>query len=132
MLSVMTTAATAERADLASIRTEIPEVARFLRDHLGMRITAYLAGLKKDRTVQDWVARRHPPRESAEYRLRAAYHAALLLLDSYDDETTRAWFFGAPVVLDGQAPAYVLRHAKDPEDTQRVIAAARAFAGGGH
>ena len=128
----MATAPAVEQADLASIRTAIPDVARFLRDHLGLRITAYLAGLKKERTVQEWVARRHPPRESAEYRLRAAYHAALLLLDAYDDETTRAWFFGAPAILDGQAPAYVLRHAKDPEDTQRVIAAAKAFAGGGH
>jgi hypothetical protein len=128
----MATAVKPEQADLVSMTTRIPDVARFLRDHLGLRITAYLAGLKKDRTVHDWAADKNAPRELAEFRLRAAYHSALLVIDAYDDETARAWFFGAPTVLDGQAPAYMLRHARGPEDTQRVIAAARAFAGGGH
>jgi hypothetical protein len=110
-----------------AVTARIRDVAAYLQEHLGQRITAYLSGLDHAKTVGLWIAGRSEPRDLASTRLRYAYQAARLLAESYDDETARAWFFGSNTRLDDEAPAYLLRHATSLDDLRQIIPAARAF-----
>jgi len=69
------------------------------------------------------------PHQAKETRLRYAYQAARMLIDIYDADTARAWFFGSNTRLDDEAPAYLIRKADELEDLRFIIPAARAFAG---
>lgn len=118
-------------SDLQSLHREsvvapIPEIAAFLQEHLGQRITAYLSGLDDTKTVGRWIRSQAAPHERSVFRLREAYQAARLLIEAYDDETARSWFFGTNALV-GRAPAAVLRTATEPEETTPVVQAAQAF-----
>ncbi len=86
---------------------EIREIAAYLQEHLGQKMTAYLSGVDNAKTV----------------RLPYAYQAARLIIDAYDDETAKAWFFGSNTLLDNEAPAYVLRYGT-PDDLLLILPAA--------
>ncbi|HEX4495007.1 MAG TPA: XRE family transcriptional regulator [Thermoanaerobaculia bacterium] len=103
----------------------ISRIAGYLQDHLGQKITAYLSGVGHAKTVGLWISGSAEPRDLPKVRLRYAYQAARLLVESYDDETAKAWFFGSNTLLDDEAPAYVLRHGTTPDDLRLVIPAAR-------
>jgi hypothetical protein len=103
----------------------IPTIAGYLQAHLGQKITAYLAGLDNAKTVGLWISGTVMPRDLPKTRLRYAYQAARLLVEAYDDETAKAWFFGSNTLLDDEAPSYVLRHGTTPDDLRLVIPAAR-------
>jgi hypothetical protein len=107
----------------------IGEVAAYLQENLGQKITAYLSGIKDPKLVGSWAKGRGMPRDLAAFRLRCAYQAALILVDAFGSETAKSWFFGTNTRLDDEAPAYLLRHMKTPEDIRFLIPAARAFAG---
>lgn len=109
---------------------DIGQVAAFLQAHLGQRITAYLSGIKDAKMVGRWVAGRSRPRELSGFRLRSAYPVVRLLSEAFDDETTRAWFFGTNPQLGDRAPAHVLRHGENPDDFGAILPAAREFIGG--
>jgi hypothetical protein len=116
--------------DLRGIEREattlgIPTIAGYLQAHLGQKITAYLAGLDNAKTVGMWISGTVMPRDLPKTRLRYAYQAARLLVEAYDDETAKAWFFGSNMLLDDEAPSYVLRHGTTPDDLRLVIPAAR-------
>jgi hypothetical protein len=104
------------------------EIVRYLQKTLGPQIVAYLSGLKDTKMVGLW-AKGAKPRDVAGMRLRYAYQAARLLDNAYERETARAWFFGTNTRLNDEAPAYVLRYAKTPEDVRFIVPAARAFVG---
>jgi hypothetical protein len=104
---------------------DISKIAGYLQSHLGQKITAYLAGLDNAKTVGLWISGSVAPRDLPKTRLRYAYQAARLLTEAYDDEITKAWFFGSNTLLDDEAPAYVLRHGTTPDDLRLVIPAAR-------
>ena len=110
-------------------RLPIHEIATFLRQHLGQKMTAYISGVNDPKMVSHWIARHNTPRDQPQMRLREAYQAAELLVAAYGDETAKAWFFSSNAQLEDQAPAYVLRCAKNWEDLRFVVPAARAFAG---
>jgi hypothetical protein len=110
----------------------ISDLAGYLQKHLGQKLTAYLSGLDHAKTVGLWVAGKAEPREPAKARLRSAYQAARFLVDTYDAETARAWFFGSNTRLDDRAPAYVLRHGTTPEELGSVVPAAREFVEAAH
>lgn len=110
-------------------RLGIDEIAAFLQQHLGQRMTAYLSGLTDTKMVGRWVSRQNRPRDEAQMRLREGYQAARLIVAAYGDDGAKAWFFGSNTRLDDDAPAYVLRHASNPDDLRFVVPAARAFAG---
>ncbi|HXO30158.1 MAG TPA: XRE family transcriptional regulator [Thermoanaerobaculia bacterium] len=110
-----------------AITAKIGDVAAYLQEHLGQKMTAYLSGIDHAKTVGLWVAHKSEPRDLPSMRLRYAYRAARLLIDAYDDETARAWFFGSNTRLDDEAPAYLLRHGTSPDDLRRMIPAAYAF-----
>jgi len=107
----------------------IADIAAYLQENLGQKITAYLSGLKDPKVVGIWAKGRGEPRTVPAQRLRCAYEAALMLVGAYGSETAKAWFFGTNTRLDDEAPAYLLRHAATPEDLHFILPAARAFAG---
>lgn len=108
---------------------KISEIAAYLQEKLGQKITAYLSGLKDPKVVGAWAKGRGEPRDLAAFRLRCAYEAALMLVEAYGPETAKSWFFGTNTRLDDEAPAYLLRHVKTPEDLRFIIPSARAFVG---
>jgi hypothetical protein len=103
----------------------ISKIAGYLQHHLGQKITAYLAGIDHAKTVGLWISGNVEPRDLPKTRLRYAYQAARLLIEAYDDDTAKAWFFGSNTLLDDEAPAYVLRHGTTPDDLRLVIPACR-------
>jgi len=106
---------------------DISKIAEYLQEHLGQKITAYLSGVDHAKTVGLWITGSSEPRDMPKTRLRYAYQAARFLVEAYDDETARAWFFGSNTLLDDEAPAYVLRHGSTPDDLRLVIPAVRKF-----
>lgn len=109
-------------------RIDIAKIAAYLQEHIGQQPTAYLGGLKDTKTVGQWAAGKVHPRDTASLRLRHAYHATRLLVESFGDETAKAWLFGTNSHLGDEAPAFVLRHARLPEEVTPIVRAARAFA----
>lgn len=110
-----------------AITSKIGDLAAYLQEHLGQKMSAYLSGIDHAKTVGLWVAGKSEPRDLPTMRLRYAYRAARILIDAYDDETARAWFFGSNTRLDDEAPAYLLRHGTSPDDLRQIIPAAYAF-----
>jgi len=110
-----------------SVTKEIAEVAAYLQEHLGQRVTAYLGGVTDAKLVGQWASGKVTPRSLPDHRLRSGYQAARYLVEGYGPKTARAWFFGTNSLLDSQAPAYVLRQGESPEDWDDVVSAAKAF-----
>lgn len=108
------------------------EMARYLQDHLGQKLTAYLAGLKDTKSVGQWALGKSEPPAITRERLRAAFHATSLFLLAYSDQAAQGWFFGANSSLDDRAPAAVLRTAETPEEMALIAPLARAFVRGAH
>lgn len=106
---------------------KISVIAAFLQHVLGQKLTAYLAGLNDPKVVGVWAQGKAQPRDLPAFRMRCAYKVASLLLDAYGAETTKSWFFGTNTRLDDEAPAYLLRHSKVPEDLRFIVPAAKAF-----
>lgn len=103
-------------------------VAAFIAEQLGRQATAYLSGLKEAAQVSRWIDGTEPRGQIQRVRLRHAYTAARMISAAYDKPTVEAWFFGSNSRLDGEAPAWVLRHAESPDDLRMVVPAAKAFA----
>jgi len=118
--------------EIDAARSGISEIAAFLQEHLGQRVTAYLSGLKDHKTVGQWAKGRVEPRDAASLRLRHGYQAARLIGEAFGDETAKAWLFGSNRQLRGEAPATVLRHGRLPEDVTPVVLAATGFAESAH
>jgi len=106
---------------------KIDAIAAFLQKNLGQKLTAYLAGLNDPKVVGLWAQGKARPRDLANFKLRCAYKVASMLVDAYGDETAKSWFFGTNTRLDDEAPAYLLRHGKVPEDMHFIVPAAKAF-----
>jgi ABC-type Fe2+-enterobactin transport system substrate-binding protein len=108
------------------------EMARYLQEHLGQKLTAYVAGLKDAKSVGQWAAGKSEPPAITRERLRAAFHATSLFLLAYSDQAAQGWFFGANSALDDRAPAAVLRAAETPDEMALIAPLARAFVRGAH
>lgn len=122
------TADRVEAIEQEATTAKIEDIASYLQGHLGQRITAYLSGIKDHKEVGAWASGEVAPRFPAENKMRHAYRAARMIVDCYGDATAKAWFFGTNTRLKDQAPAYVLRRSRTPEDLHDVVPVARAFA----
>lgn len=122
----------AAEADIArrAVLIDIEEMASFLQDHLGQKLTAYLAGINDAKAVGNWAAGRAQPSAIVRERLRAAYRIAALFAATYGDQAAQGWLFGANSALDDQAPAATMRTAGTPDEIARVVPLARAFVRG--
>ncbi len=110
----------------------LPEVARYLQEHLGQKLTAFLTGVSDPKTVGRWAAGKVQPPFTREVRLRSAHDAARLIVDQIGDETARAWFLGTSSFLDYTAPAVVLHEAETPEECRHIVPAAISFLEGAY
>lgn len=124
------TAEAIRTVELESSTFDIRDIARYLQGQLGQKMVAYLAGVSDAKMVGRWASGKHHPRPDVVMRLRSAYEVTRLLSEAYNAETAKAWLMGSNSRLDGEAPAYLLRHAQSVEDIRFVVPAARAFAGG--
>jgi len=107
-----------------AVETSIKEVAEFLQEVLGQKLTAIIANVDDPKTVGRWARGVVSPRSDAEERLRAAYQVFQLLQMRNSEGVVRAWFIGMNPSLELQAPAKALSEARFIE----VMSAARAFA----
>ncbi|MFG2785912.1 XRE family transcriptional regulator [Streptomyces prunicolor] len=103
------------------------DIARFLQDHLGQRLTARITNLSDHRQVGKWASGENTPRPEAEERLRAALQVFHLIQDAESLYTARAWFIGMNPQLDDQAPLTVIAEGRYRD----VMTAARAYVDGG-
>ena len=112
-------------AHATAIRVGQAELITGLRDLLGARLVAYLAGVQETRAVRQWADGTRTIRDlDDEQRLRIAF---LTARDSR--EVAQSWFQGLNPQLDDRSPARVLRDEKPDVGGPLVLAAARAFAG---
>jgi len=105
-----------------SVQTPTAEVVRFLRENLGVTLTAVLASVDP-RTVARWIAGEVVPREEAEKKLRSAYQIFDLLAQQEASATVRAWFMGMNEQLADLSPAEAIADG----NSRDVLIAARAF-----
>ncbi|MEV6572907.1 XRE family transcriptional regulator [Streptomyces sp. NPDC051577] len=117
----------AERAHAITVRMHIDEIARFLQDNLGQRLTARLAGISDPKQVGRWASGDSAPRHDAEERLRAALQVFQLIQDAESLYTARAWMIGMNPQLEDQAPAQCIADGR----LRDVMVAARAYVDGG-
>ncbi|HJQ42967.1 MAG TPA: hypothetical protein VJ831_07780 [Jatrophihabitantaceae bacterium] len=117
-------------AHATAVRVTQAELITALRDLLGARLVAYLAGVQETRAVRQWADGTRTIRDvDDEQRLRLAYHVALVLTARDSREVAQSWFQGLNPQLDDRSPARVLRDEKPDLGGPLVLAAARAFAG---
>jgi hypothetical protein len=110
----------ASRRPLASVVAE-------LRDLLGLKLVAYISGVKETRVVREWAEGSREPRSPVPDRLRLALQVALLLREHESVAVVQAWFQGMNPLLDDRAPARVLREDDLAVAGPQVLSAARAF-----
>lgn len=125
---------TPARPDLAAYeeatRASKNAVVTQLRDLLGVRLVAVIAGVKETRAVHEWADSDRPIRTpGVEVRLRTALQAARMISDAESSVVAQSWMQGLNPALNDQSPARVLREGDIDEDGASVLAAARAFAG---
>jgi hypothetical protein len=115
-----------EAIERDSATAAIPDVVEYLQEHLGGMTVAYLSGLKDTQMLRRW-KNGTDPQSIVKRRLRCAYQATRMLVETFDDETAEAWFFGSNSKLDDEAPARVLRVAQSFDDMRLIAPAAKAF-----
>lgn len=123
----------ASRPDLAaheeSLRLGTQALAQGLRDLLGVRLVALLAGVNETRAVHEWAdGHREIKSPQTAARLRVAYQVARIITARDRPEVAQAWFQGLNPNLGDRSPARVLRDGDLDEVGPEVLAAARAFA----
>lgn len=110
-----------------SIRSTVPEVVNDLRNALGAKLVAYIAGVSGTRAVREWAEATRRPTPAAEQRLRLA-HRVVTLIGQHEGETiVPIWFQGMNPQLGDRSPARVLHEDSFHEAEARVLAAANAF-----
>lgn len=125
----------APRPDLAAynhaIRQAFPVVVKELRELLGAKLVAYIAGVTETRAVHEWADGVREPRRSVEERLRFALRVAAFIAEHDGAGVGQAWFQGLNPQLDDRSPARLLREGDLEGVGPQILAAARAFAVGG-
>lgn len=104
-------------------------VVKELRELLGARLVAFIAGVKETRAVHEWVdGERQIRSDEVVRRLRLTYQVAKLVTSRDRPEVAQAWFQGLNPKLGDRSPARILRDGDLDEVGPEVLAAARAFA----
>jgi len=122
------TASPGIRAYRDSVNLDVADLVDGLRDVLGAKLVAYLAGVQETRAVRQWAEgiRRMP--FDTEARLRLAYHVAGIVAESNAPRVVQTWFQGMNPQLEDRAPARLIRETDPHQSGPEVLAAARAFA----
>jgi hypothetical protein len=119
----------AQRLDDEAATRSIREIAAYLQDAVGQRVTAAIAGLIDAKQIGRYAREDGPePHGATERRLREGYKVVRMLIDAYDAKTARAWLFGTNTRLDDRAPIEVLGAAIETAEFAAVVRAARPLA----
>jgi hypothetical protein len=110
-----------------SVRRTLPEIVAYLQAILGQQTVTYLSGLKDPKMVRLWAMGQRPKSDMTIHRLRSAYGATRMLDAAFGADTAKAWLFGTNDRFNDEAPAFVVRYAKSPDDLRPLVPAARAF-----
>lgn len=113
-----------EEAHQRAVTATPAEMAGYLQELLGQKLTALMAGVENPKTVGKWV-RGQEPHPAYVIRIRDAFQIATLLELASSRQTVRSWFMGMNPSLDDRAPALVL--ADEPDAAPHVMRAARGF-----
>ena len=125
--------ATPSRPDLAaydeSVRMDVSVMVKELRELLGVRLVAFLAGVKETRAVHEWAEGDREIRSAGVVdRLRVAYQVVKLISTRDDARVAQAWLQGLNPKLGDRSPARLLRDGDLEEVGPEILAAARDFA----
>ncbi len=128
----MATTQSAARPDFAAhdraYRLPIDRVVTELRDVLGAKLVAYIAGVTETRAVREWADGVRTPRSPVPEQLRLALQVVEMLRQRESTAVVAAWVQGLNPRLDDRSPARLLREGDLEEVGPQVLAAARAFA----
>lgn len=113
------------------MRADLPTVVREVRDLLGARLGAYVAGVGETRALHEWADGARVPGPDAQRRLRLALQLATLIAGRDGAATAQAWFQGLNPQLDDRSPARLIREGDIDDIGGQVVSAARAFVVGG-
>ena len=119
------------RPDLAThdyvVRLPIEIAVKELAGHLGRKLTAYIAGVKDVRSVDEWAAGRRVPNDPLPQRLKFALEIAKLIAEHDDDQVAQSWFQGLNPQLEDRSPARLLREEPLDEVGPAIRQATLAF-----
>jgi hypothetical protein len=113
------------RAHQQTIRANSTQLAKKLRDTLGQRPVAAIAGIENPRIVGEWASGRLEPNHDEKERLQEAFQLTTLLTLAESQHAARAWLTGMNPLLDDRSPVSVL--SENPKAGTQVMKAARAF-----
>jgi hypothetical protein len=114
-----------DRAHERAVRASTAEMAVFLQELVGQKVTAMMAGIDDPKAVGKWARGEREPRGDAARRLRESFHIATLLSLGESPQTARAWLMGMNPHLEDRAPAAVI--ASFDDGGVRAMRAARTF-----
>lgn len=126
-MSTVNIRAKAQEAHRKAVEVSVDDIAKFLQEALGQKLTAHIARVADPKTVNAWINADQSPREASEQRLRAAFQVFHLLQEQDSSYVVRAWFIGLNPQLENDAPANVLREGRFRD----VFLAAEAYLSGG-
>jgi hypothetical protein len=111
------------------MRMDMPVVVKELRELLGARLVAFIAGVQETRAVHKWAdGERQFKSNEVIRRLQLTYQVAKLVTSRDRPAVAQSWFQGLNPKLGDRSPARLLRDGDLDETGPRVLAAARAFA----
>lgn len=113
----------------SSIRLPINEIVVQLRDLLGAKLVAYVAGVSETRAVRAWAEGSREPNPTTESVLRHAHRVSFQIVQSEGEAVVPVWFQGMNPHLGDKSPARVLREGDFEQEAPRVLAAADDFVG---
>ena len=121
------------RPDLAADREALslawPELVRRLTEIVGWKLTAYIAGIKDVRALDQWINGTKPYRE-AEERLRFTYQMVRTLSQHDSPRIVQAWLTGVNPELGDRVPLRVLRGEDLNTIAPEILGAAKSFTAG--
>lgn len=103
------------------------EIVQRLRNLLGARLTAYIAGVEKTQIIRAWADGTETLSSEVSQRLRLAYRIAAEIAQHEGKEVTQTWFMGMNPLLDDFSPAHMLRESDAATVHSLVANAARSF-----
>ena len=112
-----------------SIRTGIEQIVDGLRQILGAKLVAYIAGVSETRAVREWAEGERTPSPTAEQHLRVVFRIVRLIEQGEGSGVAATWFQGMNPLLGDKSPARVLREDRTEEARAAVVSAANAVVG---
>lgn len=111
-----------QRAYKAAATMDVPQLAGWLLETIGQRLTAAGLGLRDARPVREW-QQGGRIKEDNEERLRLLFRVVRTITLVYDEQTARAFLRSASPYLNDSAPVLAIANG----DERGALAALRAF-----